>query len=127
MKKVMQALSIQEPWITLIYQGHKTIETRTWPTTHRGPLLLVGSKKPQGPCAGLAVATCNLTDCRPMTRADEEAAQCYYEEGVYSWVLEDVKPITPFPVTGQLGLYEVKLNKKMPELELWKSTKEEEQ
>jgi hypothetical protein len=39
----LKALSIKEPWITLIAEGRKTIETRVWATSYRGPLLLVGS------------------------------------------------------------------------------------
>lgn len=106
----MKALSIQEPWITMIRDGEKTIETRTWQTSYRGPLMLVGSKKPVGACSGKAVCVCYLADCRPMVKADEQAAQCYWEQGSYSWVLEDVKVLKPFAVRGQLGLYDVPVN-----------------
>ena len=104
----MKALSIREPWITMIVDEEKTIETRTWETRHRGPLLLVGSKKPLGKYAGMAAATANLVDCRLMTVADQEAAGCLYYYGAYAWVFEDVKPVPePFMVKGKLGLYDV--------------------
>lgn len=106
----MKALSIQEPWITMIRNGEKTIETRTWATRYRGPLMLVGSKSPVGECSGKAVCVCYLADCRLMTEADEQAAQCYWEPGSYSWILEDVKAVRPFAVRGQLGLYDVPVN-----------------
>lgn len=32
----MRALSIRQPWAELILSGRKTIETRTWRTSHRG-------------------------------------------------------------------------------------------
>jgi len=104
----MKALSVKEPWITAIADGYKTIETRMWPTNYRGPILLVGSKKPAGKYAGLAACTATLADCRPMTKADERAACCRRYSGAYSWILEDVEKIPePFHVKGQLGLYEV--------------------
>ena len=42
----MKALSIKQPWAWAIACGHKTIETRTWSTTYRGPLLIAASKTP---------------------------------------------------------------------------------
>ena len=36
----MKALSVRQPWATLIVCGRKRIETRTRPTRHRGPLLI---------------------------------------------------------------------------------------
>jgi hypothetical protein len=32
----MRALSVRQPWAELILSGRKTIETRTWRTSHRG-------------------------------------------------------------------------------------------
>ncbi len=40
----MKALSIHQPWASLIAEGHKTIETRTWKTNYRGPLAVHASK-----------------------------------------------------------------------------------
>lgn len=36
----MIALTIRQPWATLIVQGAKTVENRTWATRHRGPFLV---------------------------------------------------------------------------------------
>lgn len=113
----MKAISIKEPWASMINSGKKTIETRTWKTKHRGKLLLCCSKKPGVSILnGMAFATCDLVDIRPMTDEDEKAAQCEnYDEKhriVYSWFLENVKPITPFPVKGKLSLFEVEIPKK---------------
>ena len=41
----IKTLAIRQPWISLIAEGDKTIEVRSWPTTHRGPLLLAASGK----------------------------------------------------------------------------------
>lgn len=41
----MKCLSIMQPWASLVMHGLKTIETRSWSTTHVGPLLIhAGSK-----------------------------------------------------------------------------------
>lgn len=108
----MKAISIKGHWAELINAGVKTIETRTWKTKYRGKLLLCCSKKPVGPLSGLAFAVCDLVDIRPMTDEDEKPAQFkkyYHSSGrlAYSWILENIKPITPFPVKGKLALFEV--------------------
>ena len=103
----MKALSLKEPWLTLIAGGMKTIETRTWPTNHRGALLLCGSKVPKGPFAGKACCVINVTGCRPMTWDDETAAIVKYRPGLWAWEFDSVKLIEPFPVRGRLKLYEV--------------------
>lgn len=40
----MKALNVKQPWAWLIASGKKTIETRTWSTKYRGPILIVSSK-----------------------------------------------------------------------------------
>lgn len=40
----MKALTITQPWATLIAQGQKRIETRSWSTNYRGPLAIHASK-----------------------------------------------------------------------------------
>ena len=97
----------------------KTLETRTWQTRYRGPLLIVSSKKPNIPPAGYAVAVVKVVGCRPMVEADEPAACCEVYPGAWAWELEDIQPINePFPVNGQLGFYEVDYTHSEPDLEL---------
>ncbi len=103
----MKALSIKEPWVSLILNGSKTIETRTWKTKYRGKLLLCASLKPASDISGNAFATADLIDCRKMVKDDEVDACCDIYIGAYSWVLENVKRIKPFKVRGQLRLFEV--------------------
>lgn len=103
----MKAISIKQPWANLIASGQKTIETREWATPYRGKILLVSSKIPKIEPAGCAVAVANLVDCRVMTKADEIAAQCSIYPNAFAWVLQNVRAIEPFPVKGQLGVYEV--------------------
>ena len=103
----MKAISIKQPWANLIASGQKTIETREWSTPYRGQILLVSSKIPKVEPAGFAVAVADLVDCRVMTKADEDAAQCSIYPNAFAWILQNVRSIEPFPVKGKLGLYEV--------------------
>ena len=105
----VKAISVKEPWAGMIRRGEKTIETRTWKTTHRGWLLICASKTPRTALSGKAVAVAKLVDCRPMTYADLPAACCDLYYGAQAWILEDVKAIEPFPVSGQLSLYDVEI------------------
>jgi hypothetical protein len=36
----MKALSLTQPWASLVVAGAKKLETRSWPTYYRGPLLI---------------------------------------------------------------------------------------
>lgn len=45
-KKVMKALSIKQPWASLIAHGIKDIENRTWKTKFRGRIYVHASGKP---------------------------------------------------------------------------------
>jgi len=121
----MKAISLKQPWASAIawrprergylqdqaFNAQKTIETRTWPTKYRGEILIVASKWPliTGLPAGEAVCIARLVDCRTMTKDDEFAAQCGIYPGAWAWVFEDIRPVEPFAVRGQLGIYEVEL------------------
>ncbi|WP_300297652.1 ASCH domain-containing protein [Anaerosolibacter sp.] len=81
----MKTLSIIQPWATLIATGEKRIETRSWATKYRGPLLIHSSKKIEKFICdkepfystlhsngidsfeklpiGAIIARCNLVDC----------------------------------------------------------------
>lgn len=40
----MKALSLTQPWATLVAVGAKAIETRSWATYYRGPLMIHAAK-----------------------------------------------------------------------------------
>lgn len=42
----MKALAVKQPWASLICNGLKKVENRTWKTNYRGKLLIVASKTP---------------------------------------------------------------------------------
>lgn len=105
----MKAISVKQPWASMIAQGEKTIETRTWPTKHRGDLLIVSSKRPTFPGlpTGKALCVVRLFDCHPMTADDESEARCSCYDGAWAWCLDHRRWIMPFAVKGALSFYEV--------------------
>ena len=40
----MKALTLTQPWASLVALGHKQIETRSWATRYRGPLAIHAAK-----------------------------------------------------------------------------------
>lgn len=105
----MKALSVRQPWASLIASGRKTIEVRTWRTNYRGPLIICASKWPllPGRPAGVAVCTVTLIDCRQITQDDASAACCDVDPSrEFAWVLADARPLDFLvPVSGKLGLF----------------------
>jgi len=105
----MKALSIKEPWATMILEGKKTIETRTWKTKHRGKILLCASKNPKSEISGKAFAIAELVDCIEMKISHEEDACCEVYPRANSWILKNIEIINPFEVKGNLGLFEIEV------------------
>lgn len=116
----IKTLAIRQPWVTLIAEGDKTIEVRSWPTTHRGPLLLVASGKDlhvdvEGARytlpAGIQVCIVDLMDCRPLRKTDLAAA-CLDDhpdfdiQGQWAWIIANVRQVAPAAHKGKLRLYE---------------------
>ncbi len=81
---MMRALTLTQPWATLILLGAKRIETRSWRVSYRGPLAIHAAKRfpkeAQNLCQapgfsraltdeqlplGVVLATCRLIACIP--------------------------------------------------------------
>ena len=103
----MKAISLKEPWASLIASEEKTIETRVWCTRYRGPLLIVGSPKPARVFAGRAACILDVLDCREMTAEDEKAACSMCYPRAKAWMLGNLRLVKPVKLKGQLGVYEV--------------------
>ena len=93
----MKALSVKSPWAEQIRSGEKKIEYRSWRTEYRGPLLICCSLKPYSPFSGLAVCTVNLVKIRR-------------GKYLFEWIIQNPRPIEPFPVRGELSLFEVEFS-----------------
>ena len=105
----IKAISLNQPWASMIANGKKTIETRRWQTSYRGDLLICSTKKPiiPGLCCGYALCVVTIWDCQPMCKDDEKAACCELYDGAYAWFLKEIQQILPFSVRGMQGFYEV--------------------
>jgi hypothetical protein len=113
----MKALSVRQPWASLIALGEKTLECRSWTTRYRGPLLIcasqrgdwvsaLASKKLRDAPTPLGVALCivDLVDVRPARPGDERAACCHVHDG-FVWEFREPRCVEPVPVKGKLGLW----------------------
>lgn len=85
----MKAITIKQPWATLIVLGEKKFETRSWATKHRGPLAIhAGKSVDKDACedswiksvlaehgittwkqlpTGVVIATVELVDCHKVS------------------------------------------------------------
>ena len=123
---MVRALTLHQPWATLVALGHKTYETRSWPTKHRGPLLIHAGKGPASSelkaiChrveeaarevgwldgfppgslpRGAIVAAAELTDVMPTESVDvdsKERALGNFDPGRWAWQLQCVN-LVPVP------------------------------
>lgn len=118
----MKAISIKQPWASLIADGAKPIELRTWQTSYRGPLLIVSSAAPAGLImplpdgtllplpAGRMLAVVDLVSIEPATAAHTAAAcadPAEWAPAGYAWHLINSRHVRPAPVRGRLNLYDV--------------------
>ena len=108
----MKALSIKQPHIHRILEGLKIYEIRSWKTSYRGEILLCASKQTakgceEGMITGHALGIADIIDIVPYEPHMSDKAMADYTPGQYAWVLGSVKKIKPFPIVGQLGLFEV--------------------
>jgi hypothetical protein len=104
----MKALSVSSGFAAL-FGDQKTIEFRTWETSHRGELLICsnGDLVP-GTIARHALHIVDLKEVRPFTRKDMDAACLDTAPGKgYAWVFDYVCPVVPFKVRGKPGLFDV--------------------
>lgn len=124
----MKAVSLHQPWAILLAAGVKRIETRSWPTRHRGQLAIHATKQQPWPGYALSMAerldlplergavvgVVDVADCVP---ADElELSACDYVErnlgdyspGRYAWTcLRPGRLTSPVPCRGRQGIWTV--------------------
>ena len=131
----MKALTIQQPWASLIIAGAKSYETRSWSTKHRGTLLIhAGARFPAAArllCAqepfvsalqglhhddlplGVVIGSVEIVTCiRVEDLADiDEREERFgdYRPGRWAWLLRHPVALPPIAARGMPGLFEVTL------------------
>ena len=122
----VKALTIREPWATLIINGYKKYEFRSWKTNYRGRILIhagLGKDKEyinrfdsynihinNGYIIGEAIITdCILVDDSFIKSLKEIDPIVYGKSNYiekYAWKLENIKKYdNPIPIKGKLGLW----------------------
>lgn len=118
----MKALSLTQPWASLVVSGKKQIETRSWATSYRGPLVIHAAKGyppyaqrfahgisfilPQDLPLGALIGRVELVDIK---RTEEvaplisETERDYgdYSAGRFAWIFEEAEAFAnPEPYKG---------------------------
>ena len=123
----MKAISIFAPYATEIATAIKTIELKSWRTSHRGDLLICSSalkyKDIKDKCIfGKAIAVVEVVDCVPFERDLHAEEACLFEdeefEG-YAWILDNIRLIEPFDVKGQQRLFNVEHDLKIIDIDVY--------
>lgn len=128
----MKVLTIKEPWATLIIDGYKKYEFRSWKTNYRGKILIHAGLTLEKDnfkrfkdynldvSKGEIIGEAELVDC---ILVDEKFNQellnidpiVYGKSNhimTYAWKLENVKKYeTKIPVKGKLGLWNYEFDK----------------
>ena len=143
------ALTVCQPFASLIAAGHKFVENRTWPTSYRGPLLIhAGKSRKYLTCCdelpgdlpdplpfGAIVADSELVECINLDAPVDHGAiermaavgitldeflDHEHTEGPWCWILRDVSPLPePVPCSGRQQLW------KPPHDVLWRVTSQQ--
>ena len=126
-----KALSVRQPWASLITCGLKTIEIRTWSTNYRGQLYIHASKsldeggmnrfQLEAPPTGALLGTVELVKVEPFTAAlwdacaEKHLDNGLFTPGFYAWYFEDARPL-PEPVAyrGDRSLFSVVVENAIP-------------
>lgn len=129
------ALSLKQPWATLLVHGLKTIEVRRWQTRPRGPLLIHAARIPDPRpeawlyvpehlreharrCVGGVVGRGHLTGCvRYRTREAFVAdlrrhlnhPDWFESKGLYGFVFDRLEVLDFYPCPGQTRFFRVTL------------------
>lgn len=127
----MKVITVKQPFASLIAEGYKEYEFRSWKTSYRGELYIhagLGVDKeamkrfeylnleyPQG----VIIAKCNMKDCilidDKMKEFLKKKDKVVYQGAInhngkeeYGFYLEKVEKIKPIPAKGKLSLWEYK-------------------
>lgn len=120
-----KALTVKQPYadalVTAAYNdgGHvfaqKSIEVRSKNTTYRGDILVCSSQNPviAGRQCGVMLGFVELYDVKPISEFTEEdwfntrisqEVRANITKG-YGWLMRNPRRVVEFPISGQLGIY----------------------
>jgi len=131
----MYAITLWQPWATLVAMGIKQYETRYWFTNHTGPLaihaagkhsfhsyymnaaqtaIVAPDLKVEDLPLGAVVGVVEIVNCLEMTHRmimemnDTEKMVGEWMEGRYAWKFKNIRKLdVPIPVLGKQGLWKL--------------------
>lgn len=129
----MKVITIKEPWATLIAEGYKEYEFRTWKTKYRGEILIHAGKgvdkeaMERFKCLNLnyspgkIIAKANITDCllvddKFRTKMIKKDKLVYnnltrkMDKNLYGFKLENIEKINPIEANGKLSLWDYNID-----------------
>ena len=121
----MKAITIKQPWASLIVKGYKKYEFRSWKTNYRGKILIHAGLSMEKDMLerfkeynleyskGAIIGEAELVDCIPVNeKLDEQLRKLnpiiYGNNHInmYAWKLENIKKYNnPIIIKGKLGLW----------------------
>lgn len=125
----MRVITIKQPFVTLIAEGIKEYEFRTWKTKYRGPILIHAGKGVDKKAmkkfeylnleypSGCIIAKANLTDCifvdNYFKNILNDKDKLVYSGVInsdkskeYGFKLENIEKINLIPINGKLSLWD---------------------
>ncbi|MBZ5689851.1 MAG: ASCH domain-containing protein [Acidobacteriia bacterium] len=125
--RVGRALTIRQPWASMIVWGLKTVEVRSWSTEYRGEIFIHAAKRIDERAAslfclddlprGALLGTVQLVDVEPLTPdrwkqlADDHLQTGACEPGLYAWHVASPKALGyPIQFQGELGLFQISID-----------------
>lgn len=122
----MKALTLYQPWASLIADGRKTVETRSWGTKHRGLLAIhAGTTVDKEACkqfgydprtipTGCILCIVRVVDVVQFP-SDKAPPDEYgdFSPGRHGWILQPSRVLkNPLPIKGSMGLWNWNVEKK---------------
>lgn len=124
----MKCLTIKQPWASLIVNGYKNYEFRSWQTKYRGKILIHAGMSLEKEnvskvkeynleyIKGAIIGEAEIVDCilvdKNFDNSLKKENSIVYESnhvGLYAWKLENIKKDKePIYVKGKLSLWEYK-------------------
>jgi len=112
--ETMKALTIKQPWAELIAMGAKDIENRSWPTRHRGQLVIHAGKSWDKEGTEIAAAHgvtkesvqfgCVIGTVDVIEMTTESSSEWF--TGPVGWILKNARRLeVPVFMRGRLGLW----------------------
>lgn len=140
----MKVITIKQPFASLIAEGYKKYEFRTWKTKYRGDILIHAGKGIDKEAmkkfesygltypTGCIIAKATLSDCVEVNKEFKDKLRNQLNAFVYSgttenlewkgygFKLENIQKIDAIPVNGMLGLWEYDIKNKYSKSIQWK-------